>query len=234
MVTCDLIGRLGNIMFQMATTAAHAWRVGKPFAFPDRAQGSYTGETYFNHLPKVHPRRFFPKYTERSHRYNPIPKNLTDVKLHGYWQSERYFKDYREKVIDLFNIVPIPSDYCSVHIRLGDYLDFKDKHPPVSIQYLSDAMDCMVATSTTRKFMVFSDDIPAAKRLLKEYVESYVTGIDIVYSDETVPKKAMAQMAGCVNNIIANSSFSWWGAWLNPNPEKIVIAPKVWFGPGNR
>lgn len=233
MITCDLIGRLGNQMFQIATTAAHAWRVGKPFAFPDRALGSYTGEIYFHHLPKVNPRRVFPIYRERSHRYTPIPENLTEVKLSGYWQSEKYFKEYREKVIDLFNIVPVSSGYCSVHIRLGDYTQFKDKHPPVTPAYLFNAMDCMIATSSTRKFLVFSDDIPASKLLLQPYIDSYATGIDISYCEEIDPKKALAQMAGCLNNIIANSSFSWWGAWLNPNPDKIVIAPKTWFGPGN-
>jgi len=233
MVSCDLIGRMGNQMFQIATSAAHAWRVGQSFAFPDKAQGSYTGETYFKHLPKVNPRRLFRNYTEHSHRYSPIPAYLKDVKLHGYWQCEKYFVDKSEEIIDLFGIVPVLSDHCSVHIRLCDYIQFKDKHPPVTAEYLYNAMDLMVSKSHTRKFLVFSDDLQAAKSILKEYIESYATGVDVVYCDVVEPKLALAIMAGCVNNIIANSSFSWWGAWLNPNPDKIVIAPSVWFGPGN-
>lgn len=234
MVTCDLIGRMGNQMFQIATTAAHAWRVGKPFAFPDTAQGSYTGETYFHHLPKVRRGAFFPKYTERSHRYNPIPLNLTNVKLHGYWQSEKYFMDYRDKVIELFRINPVEAgNTCSVHLRLGDYLEFKDKHPPVTTDYISNAIDWFMAKTEIRKFLVFSDNVELARTMLSDYIQSYVTPLDISFCEEQRPLKALAMMAGCTHNIIANSSFSWWGAWLNTNPEKIVIAPKVWFGPGN-
>lgn len=232
MITCDLIGRMGNQMFQIATTAAHAWRVGKPFAFPDTAQGSYTGETYFHHLPKVRRGAFFPKYTERSHRYNPIPANLTNVKLHGYWQSEKYFKEYRDQVSELFAIKPVwnDADY-SIHLRFGDYLEFSDKHPPVTLKYITAAISSAHKQYET-KFMVFSDDVKRAENLIEE-TNFQFKGCKFDYCAESDPKKSLALMAGCENNIIANSSFSWWGAWLNPNPEKIVIAPKVWFGPGN-
>lgn len=234
MITCDLIGRMGNQMFQIATTAAHAWRVGKPYAFPDRAQGSYTGETYFHHLPKVNTRRVFPIYKERSHRYKPIPAGFTDVKLHGYWQSEKYFKEYRDQVTELFSIVPVDAGLtCSVHLRLGDYFEFRDKHPPVSVDYISNAIDWFIAKTNVRKFLVFSDQVALARTMLNDYIQSYVTPLDISFCEEERPLKALATMSGCAHNIIANSSFSWWGAWLNPNPDKIVIAPKIWFGPGN-
>jgi hypothetical protein len=221
MITCDLIGRMGNQMFQIATTAAHAWRVGKPYAFPDRAQGSYTGETYFHHLPKVNPRRVFPIYKEKTHRYTPIPLGLTDVKLHGYWQSEKYFKDYREKIIDLFNI-PIQEDmrhYVAVHVRRGDYLEMAEKHPTVSKKYIQESIDQI---GKDFEPLFFSDDI---KWCMDNFEGSFYTNIH--------PIQSIGAMASCSHNIIANSSFSWWGAWLNSNPDKKVIAPKVWFGPGN-
>lgn len=221
MVTCDLIGRMGNQMFQIATTAAHAWRVGKPFAFPDTAQGSYTGETYFHHLPKVRRGAFFPKYTERSHRYSAIPSNLTNVKLHGYWQSEKYFNEYREKVIDLFNISTQEDmrHYVAVHVRRGDYLEMAEKHPTVSRKYIQESIEYI---GKDFEPLFFSDDI---KWCMDNFNGSFY--------DNTNPLESLSAMSSCSHHIIANSSFSWWGAWLNSNPDKIVIAPKVWFGPGN-
>lgn len=231
MITCDLIGRMGNQMFQIATAYAHSRRVNHPYGLPSRASGSYTGEVYFHHLPKV-PIRRFNIYVERSHAYHPIPLHLTDAKLSGYWQCEKYFMEYRQEVIDLFKLVPIPMKAgCSIHIRLCDYVQFKDKHPPVSIAYLNDAISFIKQETNTGHFLVFSDDIQEAKGLLSRTDHWDTAWFD--YCEDIDPKIAIRKMSGCWYNIIANSSFSWWGAWLNPNPDKIVIAPKVWFGPGN-
>ncbi len=219
MITCDLIGRCGNQLFQIATTCAHAWRMGEKFAFPRRAIGSYTGEVYFPRLPVVPPVRF-PVYAEPSHSYTPIP-DLHHVKLHGYWQSEKYFKDYRDKVIELFH-VPIQSDmkqYVSVHVRRTDYLEMTDKHPPITKEYIHAALEHF---GKDYEPLFFSDDI---KWCQDNFKGSFCTN--------THPVQSIGIMASCSHNIIANSSFSWWGAWLNPNPDKIVIAPSVWFGPGN-
>lgn len=231
MITCDLIGRLGNHLFQMATCAATAWRNGTNFAFPTRAIGSYTGEVYFPHLP-VAPRRVFHVYREQGHHYTPLPA-IKDGKLHGYWQSEKYFKEYRDKVIELFQMSPIRQIFdCSIHIRLTDYVQFNDKHPPVTLEYIDKALDYMHHEHNVLSVLVFSDDIDSATAMIKK-TDWYGTGMQFVFCTETNPKISIRMMAGCTHNIIANSSFSWWGAWLNENPDKIVIAPKVWFGPGN-
>lgn len=226
MITCDLIGRLGNHLFQMATTMAHAWRVGTDFAFPTTALGSYTGEVYYPNLPVI-PKRYFPVYREMSHEYKPIPKHLKDIKLHGYWQSEKYFQDFRPDVIKVLGLSPIEQDVdCSIHIRLGDYVTFKDKHPPVSADYLYKSIEVMEDRGC-KTFLVFSDDLEQAVKFLPQ-------GIDYTYCHEADPKTSIKKMGGCRNNIIANSSFSWWGAWINDNIEKTVIAPARWFGPGNK
>lgn len=221
MVTCNLIGRAGNQMFQISTSAAHAWRTGQQFAFPTTASGSYTGETYFHHLPKVNPRCPFRIYNEKGHHYTPIPDHIRDAKLNGYWQSEKYFKEYRQDVIDLFRI-PLQDDfrhYIAVHVRRGDYLQFGDKHPPVTKEYINAALEHF---GKDYEPLFFSDDI---KWCMDNFEGSFYTNIH--------PIQSIGAMASCSHNIIANSSFSWWGAWLNPNPDKKVIAPKVWFGPGN-
>lgn len=230
MITCDLIGRLGNHMFQMATCAATAWRNGTDFAFPTKAIGSYTGEVYFQNLP-VAPRRPFRVYREQGHNYTPIPP-MKDGKLHGYWQSAKYFEEYRDYLIRTFEMPPIKQiEDCSIHIRLSDYVQFKDKHPPVTVDYLTKAIAKMCKGHYQTDFLVFSDDIAKAKEIIDECRSGI--GDNYEFCIETNPKISMRMMAGCKHNIIANSSFSWWGAWLNENPNKIVIAPKVWFGPGN-
>lgn len=232
MITCDLIGRLGNQMFQIATTAATAWRNGTDFALPTKAMGSYTGEVYFPNLPVV-PNRIFPVYREKGHHYIPIPP-MKDGKLHGYWQCEKYFNSYREQVIELFNLKPnqLPK-VCSIHLRFGDYIAFKDKHPPVTHEYVQNAVDYVYEETGTYRFKVFSDDSKLAKEFMAGIGLPVPFGVSHIY-EGTDPKESLMKMAGCEHNIVANSSFSWWGAWLNPNPDKIVIAPKVWFGPGNR
>lgn len=232
MITCDLIGRLGNQMFQIATTAATAWRNGTDFAFPTKALGSYTGEVYFTNLP-VTPNRAFPIYREKGHHYSPIPP-IKDGKLHGYWQSEHYFKEYRKEIIDLFNLEPKPLPMsCSIHLRFGDYVTFKDKHPPVTRSYVQNAIDHIYKETGVSRFKIFSDDNKMAKEFMAQIGLPVPFGQSHIY-EGVDPKQSIMKMAGCEHNIIANSSFSWWGAWLNENPNKIVIAPKVWFGPGNK
>lgn len=230
MITCDYIGRCGNQMFQIATTVATALRNRTPYAFPTRSSGSYSGEVYFPHLRKVELSNF-PVYREKSHAYNPIPP-IRHAKLHGYWQSEKYFKEYRREVIDLFKIPYNPvGKKCSLHIRLGDYLNFIDKHPPVSIEYLKKAISYILETTDTRDFILFSDDIKGAAKMIDSIG---IVGIDFEFTDTNDPLKDIALMSSCEHNITANSTFSWWGAWLNQNPDKKVIMPKQWFGPGNR
>lgn len=233
MITCDLIGRLGNQMFQQACVIAHALDIGAPYAFPSVAKGSYTGEVYFPNLPTCGPDSK-PVLWERGHHYTPIPKSFTNGRLSGYWQSEKYFKHRRKEVIELFQLPPIDQQFdCSLHIRLTDYVQFKDKHPPVTMEYLDKAIDYLHHAQNVLSILVFSDDIEAAIQMIKK-TDWYGTGMHFLFCDQTDPKICIRLMAGCAHNIIANSSFSWWGAWLNPNPDKIVIAPKVWFGPGNR
>lgn len=232
MITCDFIGRMGNQMFQIAATAATAWRNGSNFAFPQKSMGSYTGEIYLSHLPKVSNRLAFPVYNERGHHYTPIPTHLKNVKLHGFWQSEKYFKEYRNEIIELLGIPYTREEgTCSIHIRLGDYVNFADKHPPVSEEYLKKAIDYILKNTDTKTFLVFSDDIPKAAKILDSINSDYC---DFSFVDTSDPIKDMALMSGCEHNITANSTFSWWGAWLNQNPDKKVIMPKQWFGPGNR
>lgn len=232
MVTCNLIGRLGNQMFQIAACAAHAWRTGQDFRIPYHSLDVSIWPTYFEfekHTGKYIAPNF---YEEPSHAYTPIPETLHDVKLHGYFQSEKYFKDYRQQIIDLFKI-PYTEQLacCAVHIRLGDYLQELDKHPVVSIKYIIDAMEYVHEKTKCLKYVFFSDEVYAAQRMFP--LSLLPSGLDFTFFSSGHPKNDLQIMSECAHQICANSSYSWWAAWLNQNQEKVVVMPKIWYGPGN-
>ena len=224
MITCSLRGQLGNQMFIVATVIAHARNMRSPYAFPPHSGKRGQFPFMFPHLPQ----RVFAEPIElfrESHfgRHVPI-KDKADLHLQGYFQSEKYFKEHREEVIAAFNI-PVyetKKNVVSLHIRRGDSLKFVDKLPQPTDKYLDRAISSFY---TNWSFLVFSDDIAWCKERFKgDRFEFDVSDGD--------PKKTLGRMASCEHNIIVNSTFSWWGAWLNTNPDKIVISPskESWFG----
>jgi hypothetical protein len=172
-------------------------------------------------------------------------KNLSgDCYLYGYWQSENYFKTaehyirndftFREPLDGLnkelaFRIVS--SQSISLHVRRGDYLSnskTKTVMETCSLTYYNNAVNYIVGHIVNPVFYIFSDDIAWAK-------ENLNLDYDCVYVNHNRGSESyrdMQLMSLCKHQIIANSSFSWWGAWLNSNPEKIVVAPKNWFKNG--
>ena len=120
------------------------------------------------------------------------------------------------------------NDSVSVHIRMGDYLVGNNKYIYGDIcneDYYKKAFEYLESNVDKPVFYVFSNDIDEAKHLIKGF---HVRYIDSKEFDEYEDWFDMYMMSQCKHNIIANSTFSWWGAWLNENPDKIVIAPKAW------
>lgn len=167
-----------------------------------------------------------------------IPNNSY---LDGYWGSEKYFADVVDIIRKDFTLKNKPDKYnidmirritngnsVSIHIRRGDYiLDEKtNKHHGVcNLDYYLKAVDLIAKKVKKPFFFIFSDDIKWAKQNLR-------LKFPCVYVDHNIGEKDcedMRLMDECKHNVIANSSFSWWGAWLNKNKNKIVIAPKRWF-----
>jgi hypothetical protein len=160
--------------------------------------------------------------------------------FHGFWQTEKYFADISLKLKTELTF-KIPFDITnkniseeitnlqsvSIHIRRGDYL--KKRRIEItgsvcSIKYYNLAIDYIKLKINNPRFYVFSDDM--------EWVKANIKIENAYYVDNNIGKnsyKDMQLMSLCKHNIIANSSFSWWGAWLNSNPEKIVVAPSIWF-----
>ncbi len=159
----------------------------------------------------------------------------------GLYQSEEYFKKIEAEIKREFTpkdslsnaaiivkekISNIPNS-VSLHIRRGDYVENKKTNSilgTLPIEYYKDSINIMNDKLINPTFFIFSDDIEWAKLNLPSNLQS-----TFVSNEKIKDYEEIILMSLCKNNIIANSSFSWWGAWLNLNKEKIIIAPKRWF-----
>lgn len=179
---------------------------------------------------------------ERSARFDPSLFTYKDnVYLEGFWQSEKYFIGARELLLHEFSLKAEPdaanrelaqniaaTNAVSVHVRRGDYItnsNASDFHGACSLEYYHQAMNKIAGLVDNPFFFVFSDDPAWATTNIKsEY--------DIAYMMHNGPDNGVDDlflMSRCRHHIIANSTFSWWGAWLCTNPDKIVVAPRNWF-----
>lgn len=180
--------------------------------------------------------------------FNFDPEILTlgnNIYLQGYWQSEKYFADIEDVIRKDFTVKIPPMEEnqkmmdqitsqnsTSLHIRRGDYVSDEKTHQfhgICSLDYYSRGAKMIAEKNPDVRLFIFSDDISWAKENLK--LDFPMTFVDI--NDDEHNYEDMRLMSKCRHHIVANSSFSWWGAWLNPNPEKIVIAPKKWFTDSN-
>ncbi|RIZ69486.1 MAG: alpha-1,2-fucosyltransferase [Methylococcales bacterium] len=174
--------------------------------------------------------------------YWPDFFNLTgDCYLYGYWQSELYFKAIESVIRQDFTFREPLKEHnaelalematiqaVSLHVRRGDYVsDPKNRNVMAicDLEYYRKAISYVVERVDCPVFYIFSDDVPWVKQNLS-------VGFPCVYVEHNRSAESyrdMQLMSLCRHHVIANSSFSWWGAWLNANPAKIVIAPKHWF-----
>lgn len=172
-------------------------------------------------------------YSEPNFHYDPIPyMEGTNLVLDGGFQSEKYFENNKEKIVDLFKVspeieaairssAPNMENYVSIHVRRGDYVGQEQYHPLTTKEYYQRAVETI---GMDRTYLVFSDDLNMCYSLL-DFIPN------VLYASAGADWMEFYTMSLCGDNIIANSSFSWWAAYLNPNPNKRVIAPSKWFGP---
>lgn len=187
------------------------------------------------------------KYKPKSIVYSDV--NYFDEKvfntncnyLNGYWQSEKYFIQIENKIREAYvfkDIDAVNAELAAeiannvsiaLHIRRGDYLGNSIYSGVCTQDYYRKAIDLMLSKIIIKgniKLYVFTDDTEFSSKFIeKVLVPSKLVNINIGKDSY----KDMYLMSQCKHNIIANSSFSWWGAWLNGNPDKIIIAPQNWF-----
>lgn len=230
MVTCKLIGRLGNQMFQTAAAYAHALRNGYEFRYPVRSENEalWPSHRQLKFGKPCHPNTAIWEYQEMTHSYKPIPA-VDNIRLNGYFQSEKYFADYRTEILEAFGLNNLPriDGVVALHVRRGDYTTLPNHHPVIDSYYIENAVKEFYHTNV-QKIMLFSDDIEWCKQHITGYFDD-----DVIYIKQGDPFGDLKIMASCEHQIISNSSYSWWAAWANPNPRKHIIAPSKWFGPAN-
>lgn len=225
MVTCKLQGGMGNQMFQIATTIALALRNNSEYRIP-ATFSDIKRKIAFNHFPASSEADVRSLYREPAFTYSEIPYS-DGMCLDGYFQSEKYFSDFRNEIINSFGLEYKKNNgVVSIHIRRSDYLELIDIHPVLGMEYITEAIKYFNSLRY-KNFMVFSDDMDWC---MKNVNVANFPFCKFKYSEGENEVEDMESMSGCEHNIIANSSFSWWGAWLNQNPYKIVIAPNKWFG----
>jgi hypothetical protein len=163
--------------------------------------------------------------------------NITDnVNLHGYFQTEKYFEHIKEEVRNEYrfpeHLISSAKEFTktmqgfelvSVHFRKSDYLNLKHFYNTDLDAYYEEAFK--IFDSKKYKFLLFSDDIDFLYCNFSNKERFHICDAKNQFLE-------LATMTICDHNIIANSSFSWWGAWLNPNINKKIIAPKRWFNEG--
>ena len=214
MISCEMMGRLGNQMFIAATAYSLALDNDDEVVFPRFISGiiptiketSIHRGTIFRNLKYVDDLSFVNRkhiHSEpQDHSYAEIPYK-TNMFLHGYFQSEKYFKHNRQEILNLFK----PQEQIERYL-LKKYSNLIENKKCVSVHIRR------------------GDDI--------EWCKQTFEGDNNVFVEKQDDVLDLYLMSKITNNIIANSSFSWWAAWLNENKDKTVISPKEWFGPRNQ
>lgn len=221
MITCKFTGQTGNNLFQAAATFALAKRNGVDALFPEYTQNKDLWKNYISFLPRYNGEPISVFYDEPDFTFKDIP--FTDnMCLKGWFQSYRYFEDYLNEFRELLALPYSKIDAVSVHVRRGDYLKYPNKHPTVTVEYLRAAMEFFPG----KRFVFFSDD--------PTWVDKHFPGVEM--NNTRHPLQAIGEMSCYEHNIICNSTFSYWGAILNPNPEKMVVTVHEdnWFGLRNK
>lgn len=244
-VSIQLCGGLANNLFGIACAYAYSLKYDKELVLVNEKIGIVHNslDTYKNNILSklnfVEKYDFsgFEVYSEPQFSFVEIPFIKGNVLLTGYYQSIKYFSEYEKEIRELFSfpeelVKSLKEKYkdvlnkntCSIHVRRTNYLQLSDHHPVQSINYYMKAVR-EIDKFGDSIFLIFSDDIEFCKSsMFPDIPEKFI------YIQGQKDWEDLLLMSVCDNNIIANSSFSWFGSYLNNNLDKRIIAPSKWFG----
>jgi len=237
--TAYLMGGLGNQMFQIANAYSQALKNNATPLFKKTAYTPMQANQPTKYLDNIYKKLNFVDYdfeTERVVEYSWNNANLDfnfdkNIEFYGYFQSSKNFLNFSEEIKNLFEpselfLNKIHSKYpsfkntISLHVRRGDYLSINDVLPVIDISYIK---KCLSYFTNYEKLFIFSDD--------KEWVKENLNLPNSEIVEDMEDFEELWTMSLCENNIMSNSTFSWWGSYLNKNPNKTVLCPSIWFGP---
>jgi hypothetical protein len=186
-------------------------------------------------------------YNERYFHYVKIPY-YDNIILYGYFQSYKYFDNYKNEILKMLLIkeqieqvkneyihyFPISNVTISMHFRLGDYKNKSQYHPILPISYYENSIQHIYNSTKYEQFIINyfceNEDNEYVLNVIYELKQKYQKIIFVKIDDNIPDWKQLLIMSACDHNIIANSSFSYFGAYFNQNKDKIVCYPKIWFG----
>jgi len=249
------MGGLGNQLFQIVATIAYALENGQPFRFlrQDMLGSRHTAWTTLliglqpylcNEIPAN-----LRVVREREFSYNKLPPIglNSSLSLFGYFQSEKYFVPHYETIYRLLDIEKRrgellqkykcpPENSVSMHFRIGDYKQIQNYHPLMTYAYYANALthiQCVKGPKHKMSIIYFCEEIDICDVLVivDRLSRTFPLYEFVRCSNLLEDWEQLLYMSCCHHNIIANSSFSWWGAYFNLHPDKIVCYPAKWFGP---
>jgi len=270
MITCNLMGGLGNQTFQIFTTISYAIDNKKKIKFLKTdtlgTNGTTVRNTFWNtFFSKLKP-FLIETLSEKMHiikeqdfSYSQLNMDTTtnktneNIMIQGYFQSYKYFQENYDVIYRMLTINEQKNavlkklelsnetlkNSISMHFRLGDYKLLPEYHPILKWEYYERALNCILYKNEDKEYYQFStvyyfceeEDIKEVSDTILILIEKFPQCIFERGNKELADWEQMLLMSCCQNNIIANSSFSWWAAYLNSNKDKMVCYPSVWFGP---
>lgn len=238
-IACQLVGRLGNEMFQIAHSFAQAKTHNRQFVAPlrdtdaaDYQDNVFRGVNFaldtLRHLTDV-------AFIQTPFMYEPTAPAVDKPTVFvGFCQSSKFFHPHEAAVKELFSPTEefkakcvqeypevLDPDCVAINVRRGDYLTQPENHPVVTREYIHSAFKRIPNPGPV---LVVSDDIPWCREHIQ--LPGQVTFVNYVTWE------ALWLLSMCRHFVISNSTFSWWGAYLGEKPGSVVVAPSVWFGPG--
>jgi len=239
-ITCRLVGRTGNMMFQLAHAYAKSLEYNRQFVAPLGESSPFPfRDNLFRKIDfDIH---FTPQSDKAAHISAPFqyvdlkPEDDKPTVFLGYYQSEKYFGKFTEGVRTLFSppmefvdkalkAYPFLNDsiVAAINVRRGDYLTQPTRHPVIGVDYIKEAINQLPSYDY---LLVTSDDM--------EWCKNHIKGPKVVYNNPAMfwDHEGIWLLSLCDHFVISNSTHSWWGAWLSRSNNKTVIAPSTWVGP---
>jgi len=246
-VTCNLYGGLGNQLFQIFATISYSLQYDINFLFEYNANLGKR-RTYWDSLLSSisdHVTTDLPPTTlvnQGTHGYIKLPAPKENIMLNGYFQSFKFFDNHLKTILKMLDVEKLQKKHSfqknsiSLHFRRGDYKDLQDCHPIMGVDYYINALNYILLLDEmldkpTVYYFCEEEDLESVEKDVAIIKNEFRDKIVFVRHLEKTDWEEMLSMSCCKHNIIANSSFSWWGAYLNPNLDKIVCYPSIWFGP---
>ena len=246
MITCTLQGRAGNQFYEIAMLMAYAKKHNLDYYIPDIAYHCDGRKMYFPHLANGLELQGLQEYHEQPVHAVPKPDGtflynvpayqdipaMDNTKFVGYWQSFKYFDDYRDYILEKFKLeYEERTGAVGIHLRAGDFLQLRDKHPEIPIAYYQAAVAHFVAKGY-HLFSIHTDDMERAKAMFRD---NDFPDADFTFSIGYTEVQDLEKLSHCEHQILCYSTFGFVAAWLNQNPDKQVIIPpsRYVFGGAN-